>query len=89
MSDETIKAALEAAAKSLCFGHDGENCDMCVAPAHCYKSHVSLRKDAAAAIAAFLYDRAQTLRQTMGMQVYADFCEGEAADVERAAEEEA
>ncbi len=53
MSDP-IKAALDAAAKWLCFGHDGQECDMCAAPEHCYKAHVDRRKDAAFAIAAFL-----------------------------------
>ncbi len=53
MSD-AIKAALDEAAKRLCFGHDGQECDMCSAPEHCYKAHVDRRKDAAFAIAAFL-----------------------------------
>ena len=33
MSD-AIKAALDEAAKRLCFGHDGQECDMCAAPVH-------------------------------------------------------
>ncbi len=52
--NDPIKAALDEAAKRLCFGHDGQECDMCVDPVHCYKAHVDRRKDAAFAIAAFL-----------------------------------
>ena len=80
MSDGAIRKALEVAAKALCFGHDGQDCDMCAAPEHCYKSHVFLRKDAAAAIAAFHEDMAANstgLKRTHHKEI--------AAAIERAA----
>ncbi len=53
---DPIKTALDEAAKRLCFGHDGEGCDMCIAAEQCERRHdwPGQRKDAAAAIAAFL-----------------------------------
>jgi len=86
MSDEAIKAALEAACWAECEARARVN--------ECEEKRCPRREPcqwckagAAAAIAAFLHDRARTLRQTMGLQVYADFCEAEAAAVERAAKE--
>lgn len=52
-TDPAIKAALEAAARQLCFGHEGADCDRCVDPVHCTGS-AWMRPGLAAAIAAFL-----------------------------------
>ncbi len=68
MSDEAIKRALEVAARELCFGPDGEDCDKCMVPATCKQPTLRVR-DAAAAIAAFLDappPAAATIRLYMG-----------------------
>lgn len=83
MSDP-IKAALDEAAKRLCFGHNGEDCDMCVAPEHCYKAHTFLRKDAAAAIAAF-HRRLEAHYREHGPELRWAVCGTLAAAVEEAA----
>jgi hypothetical protein len=51
-ADPHIRAALDAAARTLCFGPDGADCDRCIDPVHCTGSSW-MRPGCAAAIAAF------------------------------------
>jgi hypothetical protein len=38
--NETIKNAIDAAAREFCFGPDGHDCDACIDPAHCCRSAI-------------------------------------------------
>lgn len=83
MSD-VIKAALDAAARELCYGPDGEDCDLCVSPLHCSRAPQFVLP-ASKAIAAFI--RACPLvRDNPGMGFFdPDARELWAAAIERAA----
>lgn len=51
--NDAIKNAIDAAAREICFGLKGEDCDQCVDPVHCCRS-ASFAATAISVVAIFL-----------------------------------